>query len=327
MVNVRDGVDAALEFAVVPSFTTVGLRVRRRIDAWSDAVPQDLAGRVMVITGATSGLGLAAARQLAAGGATVVVVGRNAERNEATVAELSAATSNDAISQVAADMGDYDQVRALADAVAEQHGRVDVLVHNAGALSSQRLLAPDGTEATVASQVVGPFLLTALLLDRLRSSAPSRVLTMSSGGMYTEGLRVSGLQMSADSYKGAEQYARAKRAQVSLNEEWARRFGHLGIAFHSMHPGWADTPGVDDALPVFAKVMGPLLRTPDEGADTLVWLATAEEPLQSNGRFWLDRRVRSTHRLRSTRRSDTPARRSELWDWVAQTAGISPSDA
>lgn len=280
-----------------------------------------------MLTGATSGLGRAAATQLARCGATLLLVGRNADRNEAVVAEMIEATVNDAITQVAADMGDYDQVRALAERVLADHDRLDVLIHNAGALTNERRDAPDGTEATVASQVVGPFLLTGLLLEQLAASTPARVLTMASGGMYTAALTVSALEMSADEYKGAEQYARAKRAQVTLNEMWAERFGNLGIRFHALHPGWADTPGVDAALPTFAKVMGPLLRTAEQGADTLVWLAADDTPLESNGGFWLDRRPRSTHKLRSTRTPDTADRREQLWNWVSETSGCNPTAA
>jgi len=130
--------------------------------------------------------------------------------------------------------------------------------------------------------------------------------------------------MDSASYGGAEQYARAKRAQVVLNEMWASRCGHLGISFHAMHPGWADTPGVDASLPTFSKIVGPLLRSADEGADTLVWLAADDVGLESNGEFWLDHKQRSTHRLPTTRKTDTLARRAELWDWVVQTAGVSP---
>jgi len=252
-------------------------------------------------------------------------VGRTAERNEAVVGEISAATGNEHITQVPADMGDYPQVRELADRLLTDHDRLDVLAHNAGALTSDRREAPDGTEATVASQVVGPFLLTALLVDRLAKSSPSRVLTMSSGGMYTAGLTVTQLEMSESDYSGTDQYSRAKRAQVTLNEMWAERFGQRGIHFHALHPGWADTPGVDDALPTFAKVVGPLLRTPEQGADTLVWLAADDGPLDCNGRFWLDRRTRSLHKLPTTKRTDTPERRQRLWDWVVERCGVEPA--
>jgi dehydrogenase/reductase SDR family protein 12 len=236
------------------------------------------------------------------------------------VAELTAATGNPSITQVAADMGDPGQVRHLAERVLADHDHLDVLIHNAGALGPERRVASDGTEATVAGQVVGPFLLTSLLLDRLAESAPARVLTMSSGGMYATGLMVSGLEMTPEEYNGTEQYARAKRAQVTLNEMWAERYGDRGITFHALHPGWADTPGVDAGLPTFAKVMGPFLRTPAQGADTLVWLAADDTALESNGRFWLDRRPRPIHKLPTTTRTDTPERRAQLWNRVAETA-------
>ncbi|MEZ5372888.1 MAG: SDR family NAD(P)-dependent oxidoreductase [Microthrixaceae bacterium] len=323
--NLRNVADTVIEAPILTSFTRIGYESRKRLDRWTPLSDYDLDGRVMVITGATSGLGRAAAERLARRGATLVLVGRSADRNETVVAELIEATANDAITQVTADLGDFEQVRALAAAVLADHDRIDVLIHNAGALTSRRNDAPDGTEATVASQVVGPFLLTGLLLDRLADSAPSRVLTMSSGGMYAAELNVSTIEMSAEDYKGTEQYARAKRAQVTLNEMWAERFGHLGIHFHSLHPGWADTPGVDAALPAFSKIMGPLLRTADQGADTLVWLASDDAALESNGLFWLDRRPRSTHKLRSTKRSDTAERRQQLWAWVSETAGHAPS--
>lgn len=319
-------VDALIEAPVITSFTKVGFETRSRLSGWGSLDRYDLSGAVMVVTGATSGLGKATATQLARCGADVVLVGRTESKNQGVVEEIVSATGNDRISQVPADMSDYGQVRLLAERILTDHDRLDVLIHNAGALANTRRLAPDGTEETVAAQVVGPFLLTSLLLDRLTNSAPARVLTMSSGGMYSTGLTVAGLQMRAENYRGAEQYARAKRAQVTLNELWAERFGDRGIKFHAMHPGWADTPGVDDALPGFAKVVGPLFRTPEQGADTMVWLACDAAPLQSeNGRFWLDRRVRSTHKLPRTKSRDTAERRQELWEWVVATSGIDPS--
>ena len=321
-VNVRGIADALIEAPIVTSFTRLGYEARRRLGGWTPLEDHDLSGRVVVVTGATSGLGYAAAGQLARCGATLVLVGRTTERNERAVTELTATTGNESIAHVVADMGDDGQVRALAERVLADHDRLDVLIHNAGALDPERRVAPDGTEATVASQVVGPFLLTTLLLDRLAESAPARVLTMSSGGMYATGLTVSGLEMPADRYDGTEQYARAKRAQVTLNEMWAERCGDRGITFHALHPGWAATPGVDAGLPTFAKVMGPFLRTPEQGADTLVWLAADDAPLESNGRFWLDRVARPIHRLPTTKRTDTAERRERLWNRVAELAGV-----
>lgn len=322
--DAASAVDALLEAPIAPSFSRIGYETRRRLQGWSDLDDYDLTGRVMVVTGATSGLGRAAAEQLARDRATVVVVGRNPTKTERVTAELREATGNDDVSAVIADMGDLASVRGAAERILADHDRLDVLIHNAGALTHERTDAPDGTEATVASQVVGPSLLTSLLLERLGTAAPGRVITVSSGGMYTAGLTVRRLQMDASAYNGSKQYALAKRAQVTLNEMWAERVDPGSVVFHSMHPGWADTPGVQEALPTFRRVVGPLLRDAAQGADTIVWLAADDEPLASSGRFWSDRRVRPIHRLPSTRRSDTPERRLELWDWVADRAGVEP---
>lgn len=320
--NIRDIADAALEAPIVTSFTKIGYHARRKLDDWTALTEYDFTDHVVLLTGATSGLGRCAAQLFAEQGATLIVVGRSADRNQPVVDELVESTGNAHISQIPCDTGEYDQVRELADRVLADHDRLDVLVHNAGALTAERQDASDGTEQTIASQVVGPFLLTSLLLDRLSDSAPSRVITMSSGGMYTAGLTVDQLEMPADDYKGTEQYARAKRAQVTLNEMWAERCGDRGVSFHAMHPGWADTPGVEAALPGFRKVMGPLLRDADQGADTMVWLAGDDEPLAHNGGFWLDRRVRSIHKLPGTKKSDTPERRERLWNWVTERSGL-----
>jgi dehydrogenase/reductase SDR family member 12 len=309
--------DGALEVPVVSSFTRIGYDARSRLGHWTKLGDYRLGGRVVVVTGASSGLGLVAAEQFAACCATVVLLGRDRSKTERVRDDIAARTGNDSLEVVVADMGDLDAVRAAAAQLQMSHPRIDVLVHNAGALTADRRVAASGIEQTVASQVVGPFLLTTLLLPQLRAAGPGRVITVSSGGMYASPLRVNDLQM-GDDYRGSEQYARAKRAQVTLNEMWAQRVSPHDVVFHAMHPGWADTPGVRESLPTFRKVVGPLLRTPLQGADTLVWLGADDgEPLLSSGKFWLDRAVRSIHKLPTTRRSDTPQRRAELWDWVA----------
>ena len=319
-------VDRVLEWAVVPSFTRIGHAVRRRLFGWDDTQRLDRTGRVVVITGATSGLGRAAAERIARAGATLVVVGRDRERTERACEEIADASGNPDVEPVVADLGDFEQVREAAAEIARRHERLDVLIHNAGALLGERTENDDGVEVTVAVHVVGPFLLTTLLDDLLEATPGARVLTMSSGGMYTADLRAADIEMPTGDYNGSKQYARAKRAQVTLNEMWAERSGPDGPRFHALHPGWADTPGIADALPGFHRVVGRLLRSPEEGADTLVWLALDDGvPLTSTGRFWLDRRPRPIHRLRRTRRSDTAERRGALWRWVSDAAGVSSS--
>lgn len=321
----ESAVDSIIEAPVFTSFTRLGYDVRSRLAHWTDLSAYDLASRVVLITGATSGIGLVAAERLVSCGATVVLLGRDRSKTERVRNQLAARSGNDHVDMAVADMGDFDAIRAAAADVQRRHVRLDVLIHNAGALTATRQVAPSGIELTVASQVVGPFLLTGLLLDRLRHSSPARVITMSSGGMYAADLEVDDLQMGHD-YKGSQQYARAKRAQVTLNEMWAQRVPATEVVFQAMHPGWADTQGVREALPTFRKLVGPLLRSPEQGADTMVWLAADDhEPVASSGGYWLDRRVRTIHRLPSTRRSDTAERRQQLWDWCVDASGIDPN--
>ena len=143
--------------------------------------------------------------------------------------------------------------------------------------------------------------------------------------MYTAALTVADLEMPAETFRGTEQYARAKRAQVTLNELWSGAVDARDVVFHAMHPGWADTPGVTTSLPTFSKVMGPLLRNVEQGSDTMVWLAADDgQPRLSTGGFWLDRHPRPIHRLARTRRSDTPRRRAELWSWCIERSGCRP---
>ena len=190
MSRVDDLVDSALEALIAPSFTKVGYEVRRRLDEWTPIDGYDLRGRTYVVTGATSGLGLAASEVLARAGAEVLVVGRSAEKTERVVDELRDRTGSTDVQPVVADMGDLDQVRAAAAAIRTGRSRLAGLLHNAGALDHERRTTSTGIEATIASQVVGPFLLTSLLLDLLRAAEPGRVVTMSSGGMYAAALTV-----------------------------------------------------------------------------------------------------------------------------------------
>ncbi len=322
MRSVADRVDAALEWSVIGSFTRVGPALRKRLDHWAAPDGAKLAGRVVVLSGGTSGLGLEAARAFAKMGASVEIIARNAAKAESTCAELRHETGNPKVGFVVADTGDLTALRRAASTLLDRHPAIHVLIHNAGALDDIRQMSPQGLELTLASQVVGPFLLTGLLLPALKRGALARVLWVSSGGMYSEPLSVDRLEMSVADYNGTTAYARAKRAQVTLAELWAKRLAPDRISVHSMHPGWANTPGVARSLPTFRSVVGPLLRTPADAADTLVWLAVDDAPLMESGRFWLDRRPRPLHRLASTRRSDTAEERERLWTWAIEKSGL-----
>ena len=312
--------DAALEATVVGSFSRLGFTARRALFDWDAEQPRDLSGRVVLVTGATGGIGFAAAQALAARNADVWIVGRDAARTELARQQIVASTPGARVSTAVADLGDLDDVRRLADTVLHDTSRLDVLVHNAGALLHDLQFTGDGLEVTAQVQVVAPFLLTSMLLARLRATAGSRVITVSSGGMYTRPLHLGELAKPAAPFDGVRAYANAKRAQVVLNELWSRRPEADGVCFHAMHPGWADTPGIQSALPRFRALMRPLLRTAAQGADTITWLASAPEALETNGAFWLDRRRRMTNPLPWTRTANRTAQ--QLWDWCTEQARL-----
>jgi NAD(P)-dependent dehydrogenase (short-subunit alcohol dehydrogenase family) len=313
-------VDALLELAVVPSFSRVGLQVRRRLWDWAEPGPAALAGSTALVTGATGGLGRETAETLARLGARVVLVGRDRAQLEQLRTSLVDRIGEDRFPIFAADMASLESVRSMAEAIRASEPRLDVLVDNAGAIYAERTSTAEGLEASSALMAVGPFVLVAGLLPLLRQSPDARVIAVTSGGMYTQSLDVEDLDGSSVAYSGARFYARAKRAQVALVREWARRTTGSTVSFNAMHPGWARTPGLTESLPGFDRVMGPILRTPAEGVDTIVWLATAPRAAIGSGRLFLDRRPRPFDRVPWTRLA--AAQRRRLWDVVVARAGI-----
>lgn len=312
-------VDAALEISVIGSFTRIGPAVRRRLFGWEAPPAGALAGRTVLVTGPTSGLGRALTRELAGLGARVVLAGRSEGRLTRMRDELVHAHGEDRFPVVVADMGSLASVRHAVARILETETRLDVVVDNAGAIYPERVEGPDGIEATLAVLVVGPFTLVAGLLPLLRETPGSRVIAVTSGGMYTQSLDLDDLEFRHGPFSGARAYARAKRAQVVLVREWARRLGGSGVSFVAMHPGWADTPGLAETLPAFYRAMRPLLRTPSNGTDTAAWLATHPDPARINGRLYLDRRPRPFDRIPATRLS--AAERRRLWDLVVGLSG------
>lgn len=304
--NVRSLVDRALDAAVVPGFSSVGYAIRSRISGWDRLPP--MGGRSVLITGGTGGLGLAAATRLASLGASVTVAARDKVKIDRTVEQLNAIPGAGPAAGIADDLSLVAGVRRVA-AQAAAAGPLHVLINNVGVLLPQRTVTEEGIEATLATNLLGHYVLTEELVPLLAANAPSRIVNVSSGGMYTQGIALNDLQ-NERGYRGSVAYARTKRGQVILTEWWAERLRDRGIVVHAMHPGWVDTEGVRTSLPVFRTLTAPILRDTAQGADTIAWLAAADEPARSSGRFWHDRTARPVHRVRATRQ--TPGEREML---------------
>lgn len=312
--------DKVLEATTVGSFSRVGYGVRSRLESWID--PPSLAGQRVLITGATSGLGFESAVRLASLGAEVTFVARDETRARRATQAIRLRSENDNVGFLLGDTSDLSDMRRVAETVAAR-GSLDAVIHNAGAISPTRTLSPQGFEVTVAAQLLGPFVLTRLLLPALSQSRPGRVLTVSSGGMYSQRFDLATLEMTAADYDGVVAYAKVKRAQLVLNHEWAHHVDSRDVVFHTMHPGWTDTPGLAASLPRFYSLARPWLRTPAQGADTLVWLAGAREARRTSGDFWLDRHPRLEHKVPWTRSRDPGRDQVVLWDWcVERTQGF-----
>lgn len=319
-------VDAVAEATVAPSFSRVGIALRRRLEAWGE--PPTMDGKVVVVTGATSGIGLAGAKALAALGATVHLVGRDADRAAQARAAIEAAGPGP-VGVDLVDMADPGAVAAFGSELSRRYDRLDALIHNAGALTRSYRTTPPGVEATLATHVLGPYVLTAILAPLLWRSFPATIVTVSSGGMYTQRFDLDRLEMGPADYDGAVAYARAKRAQVVLADAWADRFAGAGVASFAMHPGWVDTPGLQAGLPRFRALWRPLLRAPAEGADTVVWLAAGGPAAEASARglsaptsgLFHDRRVRPDHHFPVLRPSH-PGDGDALLSWCAARTGI-----
>ncbi|MDJ0855232.1 MAG: SDR family NAD(P)-dependent oxidoreductase [Desulfobacterales bacterium] len=285
-------------------FTRLGYRLGRR--RWPLA-PRPLTGRRILLTGGTSGIGLAAAHQFLTLGADLTLVGRDPDKTAAIVRGLRRQSPAAVVDFEIADLSRLAAVRDLARRLRQRGGPIHVLINNAGALFNRRDDTPEGFERTLATDLLSPYLLTRLLLPALAATPGARIVNVSSGGMYTQKIHPDDLNYNRGVYDGPTAYARAKRGLVILSEVWAADLRERHVAVHAMHPGWVDTPGLQSSLPGFYRLVRPLLRTPDEGADTITWLAASPVAGRTRGLFWLDRTPRTTHILPGTR--ETPAER------------------
>ncbi len=279
-----------------------------------------MSGKVVIVTGATDGIGKATARALAAMGATVVIVGRNPDKTTATVDELRAATGNEQIEGMLADFASLAQVRQLADAFKQKRDRLDVLINNAGAVFAKRGETEDGFEQTFGVDHLAPFLLTNLLLDLLKQSAPSRIVNVSSEGHKVSGMRFDDLQTERR-YTAMGAYGQAKLANVLFTYELARRLRGTGVTVNALHPGSvASNFGAGQA-----GLLAPVIRffitrfgiTPEEGAQTSVYLASSPDVAGVTSKYWIKSKP-----VRSSAASYDNEAAERLWQISAGMTGL-----
>jgi dehydrogenase/reductase SDR family protein 12 len=311
-------VDTALDRSVI-GYTKLGSQLRK---LWWPADPpaKAMAGKRVVVTGATSGLGEAMAKSFAELGATVHLLGRNPEKVKHSAGAIRGQIPGSVVVDEVCDVGDLDAVRAWTAELAARVEGLHGLVHNAGVMPKERGETPQGHELQLATHVLGPQLMTDGLLPLLRAAGGASVVFVSSGGMYTAPLAADDLESANGAYDGVRVYARTKRMQVVLADAVARRLARSDIRVESMHPGWAATPGVAEGLPTFQKITRPLLRDATDGGDTAVGLV-ATRPPSNPPHFWHDRAQRPT--TFGWQRDEDPATVAEFLDQVSKMTGTS----
>lgn len=294
--KIKSYIDRLLDLSIIFSFDHSGFK-RHCPDQLKKV---DLSGSKGVITGASSGIGLAAAKTLMQQGMNCVLIGRRADKFKENF------LSEDPLTCIL-DMADLKKVYDFARN--EVHNPIDLLIHNAGAMPDKLSITNEGFEQMFASQVLGPFILTKTLADSGKLKKGCRIIFVSSGGMYLQKLDLKDLLCKNNKYNKYAVYANAKRAQVILSEQFAKKYPQY--LFSAMHPGWVDTPGVSASMPTFKKLMGKRLRSSEEGADTILWLATADG--YPSGKFWFDRKQAKTTILNFNQ--STNDEKESLWKY------------
>jgi NAD(P)-dependent dehydrogenase (short-subunit alcohol dehydrogenase family) len=301
-------------FTALKCFTRAGYRTGRR--TWAP-MSTDMAEKHVVLTGASAGLGFETAVALLEAGATLTLVIRDPNKVASMQAALQERSGRQADRVELADLSLLSHVNALSERLLSANRPIDVLINNAGALFNDYCQTSEGIETSAALLLLSPWRLTEAVHPLLaHHDTPARVINVVSGGMYTQKLQCESLVMSEDDYRGSVAYARAKRALTVLTELWSAQWRDDRIVVNAMHPGWADTPGVQGALPGFRRLTHRVLRSSQEGADTIVWLARAREADKTSGQLFLDREPRTTHLRQHT--LESAEERAALQPWLTQ---------
>lgn len=272
-----------------PSFTAIGYRAR--------GLPgrpryPGLAGKRIVISGASAGIGASMALAAAENGAEVIAIGRNREALDDLIAQCAGPGR---IEAEICDLSLAAETRALAERLCAR-GSIDALVNNVGILDHRYSETDEGVARMYAVNILNPFILTEALIACGALKAGSTLVNMASGGLYNAPQNLIYMKQKPEGFSGVAGYATHKRAQIVLTNDWAAR----GFAAYTMHPGWVDTPGVQRSLPKFRKILHPILRNGAQGADTALWLIE-NRPEPVDGALWFDRKPRTAHAYARTR--------------------------
>jgi len=283
----------------------------------------DMTGRTVIITGGNSGIGKATAQALARLGARVVITARHRERGATAVTDIRRGSGNDAVECVPLDLASLASVRACAAQLLDRLDEIHVLDLNAGGVLSRRIETEDGFEAQFQANHLGHFLLSQLLLDRLRHSAPARIVVLSSWG-HTQargGLNFDDLQWVARPYRGSLVYSATKLMNLYFTFELARRLADTDVTVNAMHPGYVASgfamSGDTTWLRLGIMVSRPFARSPQKGARTAVWLAASDEVKGVTGKYFVDCRAKAP----SADALDADKAR-RLWEVSVELAGL-----
>ena len=282
---------------------------------------QSMRGKVCMVTGAASGIGAATAQMVAQRGATVVLVGLNATKGVTTVDQIKRQTGNSAVEFMRVDLSAQKEVRQLAQQFTSRYRRLDVLVNNAGALFGKRQESVDGIEMTFALNYLGYFLLTNLLLDALKASAPARIVNTSSRSHARARINFDDLE-SRKNYRGLPAYAHSKLAIVLFTYELARRLEGTGVTANALHPGIVATNFAmqgGGSMGLIVRLFRPFFVGPEQGAQTGVYLATSPEVEGVTGKYFVNRKA-----VPSSPASYDTTIASRLWEVSEKYTGLQP---
>jgi len=284
--------------------------------------PPRIDGQIVIVTGASQGIGLATARELAARGGRVVLVCRDPGRGAEARADVARAATGPAPELALADLSSQQSVRALAADLRGRFDHIDVLVSNAGAIYTERRLTVDGIEETLATNHLAPFLLVNLVRDRLEAAPAGRVVVVSSGVHARGTIDFDDLQ-GERSYGGMRAYSQAKLGNILFTFELARRLAGTRVTANCLHPGviasgfGRNNRGV---IGFGVRLIAPFLKSPETGARTSIYLASSPEVAGVTGTYFVD-----CAPARSSRRSQDPETAARLWDVSAKLTGLAPA--